>query len=169
MPKVSANDAAIYTANDLITVLTKPQPPNSFISIGDDQMVALRQFATIFQHAITKKPTSDRGVPDIAPPQRPRTRSQTKHQANAAFTVPQRDQSCHDQLKPPDDTKQEGDLEPEPPDDIPNFTRHHIVPLIPNLRPQYPTKHEGMLEDQFPPYQIRKRSHRSRHRQATRV
>ena len=33
MPKASAHDAAIYTANDLITELTKPQPTNSFISI----------------------------------------------------------------------------------------------------------------------------------------
>ena len=52
--------------------------------------------------------------------------------------------------KRPDETKQEGDLEPEPPDDTQNHTRHHIIPLIPNLRPQYPTKHEGMLEDPFP-------------------
>ena len=115
MPKVSANDAAIYAANDLITALTKPQSPNSFISIGNDQIAVLRQLATIFQRAVTKKPTSDPGVPDIAPPQRPCTRSQTKHIANAAFTVPQRDQLCHDQPKPLDKTKQEGDLEPEPP------------------------------------------------------
>ena len=168
MPKVSANDAAIYAANDLITALTKPQPPNSFISIGDDQMVALRQLATIFLRAVAKKPMSDLGVPDITPPLRPRTRSQTKYLANAAFTVPQHDQLCHDQLKPPDNTKQEGDLEPDPPDEMPNFSRHHIVPLIPNLRPQYPTKHEGMLEDPFPLIQSRKRIHRSRHRQATR-
>ena len=71
MPKVSAHDAAIYAANDLITALTKPQPPNSFISIGDDQMVALQQLATIFQRAVTKNPTSDEGVPDIAPPPPP--------------------------------------------------------------------------------------------------
>ena len=115
MPKVSANDAAIYAANDLIMALTKPQPPNSFISFGYDQMVALRQLATIFQCAVTKKPTSDLGVPDIAPPQQPRTRSQMKHLVNAAFTVPQRDQLCHDKPKSPNDTKQEGDLEPDPP------------------------------------------------------
>ena len=35
MPNVSAHDAAIYAANYLITALTKPQPTNSFISIGD--------------------------------------------------------------------------------------------------------------------------------------
>ena len=149
MPKVSANDAAIYAANDLITALTKPQPPNSFILIGNNQIVALRQLASIFQCAVTKKPTSDPGVPDIAPPQRPRTCSQMKQLANAAFTVPQCDQLCQDQPKTPDETKQEGDLEPEPPDDTQNLMRHHIVPLIPNLQPQYPTKHGGMLEDPF--------------------
>ena len=73
-----------------------------------------------------------------------------KYLANAAFTVPQCDQLCHDQPQPPDDTKQEGDLEPDLHDDMPNFTRHHIVSLIPNLCPRYPTKHEGMLEDPFP-------------------
>ena len=71
MPKASAHDAAIYAANDLITALTKPQPPNSFLSLGDNQMVALQQLATIFQRAITKKPTYDAGVPDITPPQQP--------------------------------------------------------------------------------------------------
>ena len=100
-----------------------------------------------------RNPRLDQGCQTLhppPPPQRPRTCSQTKYLANAAFTVPQRDQLCHDQPQPPNDTKQEGDLEPDPPDDIPNFPRHHIVPVIPNLRPQYPTKHEGMLEDPFP-------------------
>ena len=71
MPEVSAHDAAIYAANDLITAPTKPQPNNSFISIGDDQLVAPRKLATIFQTSITKKPISDPGVPDIAPPPPP--------------------------------------------------------------------------------------------------
>ena len=70
--------------------------------------MALRQLATIFQRSITKKPTTDPGVPDIAPPQRPRTRSQTKQLANAALTAPQCDQLYHGQPKPPDNTKQEG-------------------------------------------------------------
>ena len=68
MPKVSTHDAAIYAGNDLITALTKPQPPNSFLLLGDDQMVALQLLATIFQRAVTKKPTSDAGVPDLLPP-----------------------------------------------------------------------------------------------------
>ena len=71
MPKVSAHDAAIYAANDLITALTKPQPPNSFLLLGDNQMVALQQLATIIQRAVTKKPTSDAGVPDLPPPPPP--------------------------------------------------------------------------------------------------
>ena len=153
MPNVSANDAAIYAANDLLKALTHPQPPNSFITMGDDQIAALRQLATIFQRSITKKPTSEPGVPDIAPPQRPRMRSQRKQLANAAFTAPQRDKLCHDPPQPPDETKQQVDLDPEPPDDTKIYTKHHIIPVIPNLRPQYPTKHEGMLEDPFPPTQ----------------
>ena len=48
MPNLSAHDAAIYAANDLITALTKPQPTNSLVSIGDDQLTALRKLATIF-------------------------------------------------------------------------------------------------------------------------
>ena len=153
MPNMSANDAAIYAANDLLKALTHPQPANSFISMGDDQIVALRQLATIFQCSIKKKPTSEPGVPDIAPPQRPRTRSQTKQLANAAITAPQRDQICHDPPPTPDDMKQQVDLDPEPPHDTELHTKHHIVQVIPNLRPKYPTKHEGMLEDPFPPTQ----------------
>ena len=91
-------------------------------------------------------------MPDIAPPppQRPRTRSQTKQLVNAALTAPQRDQLYHKQPQPLDEPKQEADLEPEPPNDTQSNTRHHIVPILTNLRPQYPTKHEGMLEDPFP-------------------
>ena len=113
-------------------------------------MVALRQLASIFQCAVEKKPTSALGVPDTAPPQRPRTRSQTKRLANATFIVPQWDQLYLYKPKPPDDTKKDRELDPDLPDDMPTFTRHHIVPLIPNLRPKYPTKHDGMLEDPFP-------------------
>ena len=91
MPNVSAHDAAIYAANDLIMALTKPQPKNSFISIGDDQIEALQKLASIFQTSITKPPISALGVPDSAPPPPhwPCTRSQTKKFANAALTSPQ--------------------------------------------------------------------------------
>ena len=68
MPNMSAHDAAIYAANDLIMAFTQPQLTNSFISIGDDQIVALQQLATIFQTSISKQPISALGVPDIAPP-----------------------------------------------------------------------------------------------------
>ena len=127
--------------------------------MGDDQIVALRQLATIFQHSMTKKPTSEPGGPDIPPPQRPRTRSQTKHLANAAIRAPQRDHICHDQPPTPNDTKEQVDLDPEPPDDMALHTNNHIVLVIPNLRPKYPTKHEGMLEDPFPPNPIHQRCH----------
>ena len=39
---------------------------------------------------------------------------------------------------------------PDPPWDIQHNNKPRIVPIIANLRPQYPTKHEGMLEDPFP-------------------
>ena len=66
MPNESAQDAAIYAANDLITALTKPQPTNY-------QLAALQQLATIFQSSITKKPVSVPGLPGIVhkPPQTP--------------------------------------------------------------------------------------------------
>ena len=69
MPQVTANDAAIYAANDLITALTNPQPPNSFLSLGNDQLAALQHLANIFQRAIDKTPMSALGVPDLTPPQ----------------------------------------------------------------------------------------------------
>ena len=89
LPNVSAHDAAIYAANDLIMALTKPQPPNSFLSIGDEQIVALQKLANIFQTTITKQPISAPGVPDSEPPNRPCTQSQTKKFDNAALTPPQ--------------------------------------------------------------------------------
>ena len=87
MPHVTANDAAIYAANDLITALTKPQPPHSFLSLGKEQLAALQKLANIFQRAVNKPPMSAPGVPDLTPPPRPRTRSQTKSFANAAYTI----------------------------------------------------------------------------------
>ena len=150
MPQVTANDAAIYAANDLITALTKPQPPNSFLSLGNDQLAALQQLATIFQRSVDKKPTSALGVPDFTPPQRPRTRSQTKLLANAALTIPNHTNLYRSHPTPSENTKQEEEFGHDKEYDIPNFTRPHIVAVIQNLRPTYPTKHEGMLEDPFP-------------------
>ena len=150
MPQVTTNDAAIYAANDLITALTKPQPPNSFLSLGNDQLAALQQLATIFQRVVDKKPTSALGVPDLTPPQRPRTRSQTKSLANAALTIPNHTNLYQSHPTPSENTKQEEEFGHDQEYDIPNLTRPHIVPVIQNLRPKYPTKHEGMLEDPFP-------------------
>ena len=38
----------------------------------------------------------------------------------------------------------------DPPSDIQYNHKQCIIPIIANLRPQYPTKHEGLLEDPFP-------------------
>ena len=152
MPNVSAHDAAIYAANDLIMALTKPQPTNSFILIGDDQIVALQKLATIFQTYITKQLMSAPGVPDSAPPPPPHhpcTRSQTKF-ASAALTAPQRTMLLQTQPKQTIEQKQEEDMLPEPPIDITHHNKPRIVPIIAHLRPKYPTKHDGLLEDPFP-------------------
>ena len=174
MPNMSAHDAAIYAANDLITALTKPQPTNPIISIRDDEVVALQKLAIIFQTSITKQPISAPGVPDIAPPpppppHRPRTRSQTKKFANAALTTPQGTRLLKPEPKQPSEKKQEEDLFPEPPIDILHHNKPCIVPIISNLRPQYPTKDEGLPEDPFPPHPRSKLCHRAQHRQATQV
>ena len=124
---MSAHDAAIYTASDLITVLTKPQPPNSFLSIGDEQIVALQKLANIFQTAITKQRISALGVPDSEPPNRPCTCSQTKKFANAALTPPQNTNLLQTQPEQPINQHKEGDpvpaTFPEPTIDI---THHHF-------------------------------------------
>ena len=94
MPSMSSHDAVLYAANDLITALTKPQPNNSVLSIGDDQIVVLHKFATIFQCSIQKKPIAEPGEQDRPPQPRPRTRSQTtKTLANAAHPSPIRPNS----------------------------------------------------------------------------
>ena len=89
-------------------------------------------------------------MPDIEPTQRPRTRSQTKKLANAALTAPQGTTLFHTKSQPTDEPKQEEDMVPDPPCDIQHNNKPRIVPIIANLRPQYPTKHEGLLEDPFP-------------------
>ena len=154
LPNVSAHDAAIYAANDLITALTKPQPPNSFLLIGDEQIVALQELANIFQTTITKQPISALGVPDSGPPNCPHTHSQTKTFANAALTPPQITNLLQTRPEPTINQHTEGDLFPatfpEPPIDISYHHKPRIVPIIANLSPKYPTKHEGLLEDPFP-------------------
>ena len=158
MPHVTANDAAIYAANDLITALTKPQPPHSFLTLGNDQIAALQQLANIFQRAVDKPPISAPGVPDLTPPppppppppQRPRTRSQTKLFANAAYIIPNHNQEPQPSPTPPEHTKHNHNFHRDPTYATPDFNSTQIVPVIQNLRPKYPTKHEGMLEDPFP-------------------
>ena len=107
MPNVSAHDAAIYAANDLITALTKPQPTNSETC-----------------ECSTNSTTRDHALPHQTP-----TNRQTQTKGGYGTPPP-----------PP----------PPPPLDIQHNNKPRIVPIIANLRPQYPTKHEGLLEDPFP-------------------
>ena len=143
MPKVSSHDAAIYAANDLITVLTKPQPTNSFISIRDDQLVALCQLPTISRAPSRKNQFQIRGCqilhppppPPPPPPQRPRICSQTKTLANSALTAPQCTMLFQTQPQPTDEPKQEEDLVPDPLYDIQHNHKPRIIPIIENLHP----------------------------------
>ena len=130
MPNMSSHDAVIYTANDIITALTKPQPSNSVISIGDDQLVALRKLAAIFQCSIQKTPIADPGVPDMAPPHRPRTRSQTKALVNAAIRAPHGPTVSHTQPQPCDDSKYKEGMVPDILCDPHNNTKPRIVPIL---------------------------------------
>ena len=152
MPNVTSHDAVIYAANDLITALTMPQPTNSVLSIGKDQMVALRKLATIFQCSIQPKqqPIAEPSEPDFAPPQRPRTRSQTKALANAAIRDIYGPTVSPTATPPQNDPEKDDELAPNHLCDIQQDNKPFIVPIIKNLRPQYPTKHEGMVEDPSP-------------------
>ena len=150
MPHVSAHDAVLYAANDLITALTKPQLTKSGISFGDDQMGALRKLATIFQCATKKQPIAEPGEPDSPPPPRPRTRSQTKALANAAIRVPLGPHIRQPTPQLIDDPKHDEDISLDDVAYSPNHDIPHLVPIINNLRPKFPTQHEGMLEDPFP-------------------
>ena len=49
-----------------------------------------------------------------------------------------------------DDPKHEEDISLDDMAYSPNHDIPHLVPIIHNLRPKFPTQHEGMLEDPFP-------------------
>ena len=154
MPKVAAHDAAIYTANDLIMALTEPQPTNSFILIGDDKIVALRPLATIFQTSITKNQFQIRGCQTLHPPaptnmqSNQKTRDYSPHSTTMHHAIP------HTTPTNRRTKTRGGPRDPPPPPPPPprhpaqQQTTYH--PIIANLRPQYPTIHEGLLEDLFP-------------------
>lgn len=74
MPAQSSVDAAIQAAKDLIHALKHPQLATSF-DIGDEQLQALTQLATIFEQAIPQmlipdKPAVLRAEP-LSPPEEP--------------------------------------------------------------------------------------------------
>ena len=138
MPNVSAHDAAIYAANDLIIALTKPQPTNSFISIGEDQIAALQILATIFQTSITKQPISAQGCQTMHPPPPPPPPPPPHvHAHDAALTTPQGTTLLQIEPKQPSKKKQEEDLFPKPPIPAPHQTMHrpnysHLTTTISN-------------------------------------
>ena len=112
--------------------------------------MALRKFATIFQCSIKKQPIAEPGEPDRTPPPRPCTRSQTKALANAAVRVPIGPHIRQTTTQLLDDPMHEEDISQDDVAHSPNHDIPRIVPIINNLRPKFPTKHEGTLEDPFP-------------------
>ena len=170
MPKVSAHDAAIYAANDLITALTKPQPTNSFISIGDDQLVALRQLATIFQSSITKKPISDLGVPDIAPPPPPNVHAHTVKPKNLGMQPSQHHNAPHYTTPNPNNPTNQNKRRTwslTPPLRHPEQQQTTHRPNYSKFTPTISYKTRGTVGRSIPPHPIRKLSHGPRHGQAT--
>ena len=93
-------------------------------------------------------------MPDIEPPNHPQARSQTTQFANAALTTPPPTNILQTPLETTIPQQKEGDTFPktflEPPIDVSHPHKPRIIPIIANLQPKYPTKHEGILEDPFP-------------------
>jgi hypothetical protein len=66
MPRMSSADNATMAAKELTNALLNPAPAAPFAIIGNDQLVALKQLALIFQQATTKyNPTSQ--IPSPSP------------------------------------------------------------------------------------------------------
>ena len=51
LPHISAADAAMHAAKDLSAALTGPNTNAPFAALGDEQLQAIRQLASIFQKA----------------------------------------------------------------------------------------------------------------------
>jgi hypothetical protein len=67
MPKLSSQDAAQHAARDLIHALQHPAPAAPFHPMGEAQLTALRQLATIFSDALPRV-TQTPQTPTPAPP-----------------------------------------------------------------------------------------------------
>ena len=150
MPGVSPHDAVLYAAHDVITALTKPKLQHSGISLGNDQIEALRKLATIFQCSHETTPITKPGEKDSPPQHRPRTRSQTKALANTALCAPLVQRIHQSEPPPRHDKSNEDDMQQNHLEPIQHTELPHIEPIIKDLRPKFPTKHEGMVEDPFP-------------------
>ena len=92
--------------------------------------MALRKLATIFQCSIQKNSIADPGVPEIAPPHRPCTRSQTKALANAAIRAPHGPTVSHTQPQQYNDPKYKEGMVPYIVCVLQNNNKPRIVPII---------------------------------------
>jgi hypothetical protein len=67
MPKLSSADAATRAAQDLVAALQNPSPAAPFATLGQDQMQAIRQLASIFA-SVTSAPTHIAPSPRVLTP-----------------------------------------------------------------------------------------------------
>jgi hypothetical protein len=85
MPKLSSADAATHAAQDLIAALQNPSPAAPFHPMGDAQLTALRQLATILGTSTAR--------PRVAPAMQPQRENPTikppkQHAASATVPIP---------------------------------------------------------------------------------
>jgi hypothetical protein len=100
LPFPSAQDLAIQAAEDLPHALLHPQPAGPFCKVGDEQTIALKRLADIFEGASRRKskvvvPPTDR-VENAAPPRVQTTVSPTRVANTTAQQIsPQPNTSSH--------------------------------------------------------------------------
>jgi hypothetical protein len=71
MPRLSSADATRLAARDLIHTLRHPHPATPFLQLGDPDIAALRQLATLFDHSLVPPPSSPGVNPSEPPSARP--------------------------------------------------------------------------------------------------
>ena len=168
MPNVTSHDAVIYTANDLITALTTPQPTNSVLSIGNDQLVAFRKLATIFQCSIHKKTNCRSGGT------RHCTTTPTTHtQSNQSISECSHQRHIQSYRKPHPNTtmrrpKKRGQTGPRPHLRHPTQQTTHR-PHHKKFTPTVPYKTQGNVGRSFPSHPIRELCRGPQHRKTARV
>jgi hypothetical protein len=72
IPFLSSSDLATQAAAELTRALLNPQPAGPFCQVGDEEVIALRKLATIFEvskpHKVSNKLTPQLEAENSAPP-----------------------------------------------------------------------------------------------------